>query len=86
MVREIDPNVQLDEEVEDTLFAIADDFIDNVIQGACRMAKHRHVNTIEVKDVQLYLGIFYLTTFRFHFFLIEKWLRLKFTLKVRIHG
>ncbi|GLV43257.1 TBP-associated factor 12 [Carabus blaptoides fortunei] len=55
LVRELDPTVQLDEEVEDTLLSITDDFVENVINGACLMAKHRHVPTVEVKDVQLYL-------------------------------
>lgn len=55
LVREVDPTVQLDEEVEETLLAIADDFIDNVVKGACSIAKHRHVPTIEVRDVQILL-------------------------------
>lgn len=34
---------------------IADDFIENVISSSCEIAKHRHSDTLEVKDVQLYL-------------------------------
>lgn len=55
LVREVDPTIQLDEEVEETLLCIADDFIDNVIKGASLIAKHRRVPTIEVRDVQVLL-------------------------------
>ena len=34
---------------------IADDFIENVVNASCDIAKHRHSDTLEVKDVQLYL-------------------------------
>lgn len=51
--------MQLDEDVEDTIFSIGDDFIDNVIEGACKIAKHRHGNSIEVRDIQLYLGSYF---------------------------
>lgn len=55
LVNEIDPREQLDEEVEDLLLNIADDFIDNVVTNACNLAKHRGAKTLEVKDVQLIL-------------------------------
>lgn len=56
LVREIDSTVQLDEEVEDTLLQMTDDFVDQVMNGAVMLAKHRHsTNSIEVKDVELYL-------------------------------
>lgn len=55
LVNEIDPREQLDEEVEDLLLNIADDFIDNVVTNACKLAKHRGAKTLEVKDVQLIL-------------------------------
>lgn len=55
LVNEIDPREQLDEEVEDLLLNIADDFVDNVVTNACKLAKHRGSKTLEVKDVQLIL-------------------------------
>ncbi|XP_014260399.1 transcription initiation factor TFIID subunit 12 isoform X2 [Cimex lectularius] len=55
LVREVDPNEQLDEEVEDVLLQMADDFVESAISAACLLAKHRKSNTIEVKDLQLHL-------------------------------
>jgi len=55
LVKEVDPLEQLDEEVEEMMMQIADDFIDNVVTAACQIARHRKANTVEVKDVQLHL-------------------------------
>lgn len=55
LVREIDPTEQLDEDVEELLLQIADDFVENAVNSACLFAKHRKVSKVEVKDVQLYL-------------------------------
>ncbi|XP_033117085.1 transcription initiation factor TFIID subunit 12-like [Anneissia japonica] len=55
LVREVDPNEQLDDDVEEMLLQIADDFIETVVTSSCQLAKHRKSNTLEVKDVQLYL-------------------------------
>lgn len=54
-MREIDPSEQLDEDVEDLLLQIADDFVENTINAACMFARHRNTARVEVKDVQLYL-------------------------------
>ncbi|GBP16157.1 Transcription initiation factor TFIID subunit 12 [Eumeta japonica] len=55
LAREVDPTVQLDEDVEDVLLQLADDFIDNNLNAACLLAKHRHASTVELKDLQLHL-------------------------------
>ena len=52
----MDPNEQLDEEVEELLLQLADDFIESTVSTACQLAKHRKAATVDVKDVQLYLG------------------------------
>ena len=56
LVKEVDPNEVLDEDVEDMLLHIADDFLEQTVVAACQMAKHRRATNIEVKDVQLVLG------------------------------
>ena len=54
-MKEVDPTEQLDEDVEDLLLQVADDFIENVINTSCQLAKHRKSNVLEVKDVQFNL-------------------------------
>lgn len=55
LVKEIDPTEQLDEEVEELLLQIAEEFVETTVNAACSLAKHRKVPKMEVKDVQLYL-------------------------------
>merc|ERR1712126_358562 len=55
LVKEVDPHEQLDEDVEDLLLHIADDFIEQTVTASCSLAKHRRAPAVEVKDVQLVL-------------------------------
>lgn len=55
LLHEIDPREQMDDDVEDLLLQIADDFIESVVTASCQIAKHRKSNTLEVRDVQLHL-------------------------------
>ncbi|XP_023321741.1 transcription initiation factor TFIID subunit 12 [Eurytemora carolleeae] len=55
LVKEVDPSEQLDEDVEEVLLQIADDFIEQTVTQACALAKHRKANTIDVRDVQMVL-------------------------------
>lgn len=58
LVKEVDPNEQLEEDVEDLMLELSDDFVDELVRAACVFAKHRKSTIVEVKDVQLYLGNF----------------------------
>ena len=53
LTKEVDPQEVLDEDVENLLLHIADDFIEKTIISACGLAKHRKANTINVSDVQV---------------------------------
>jgi transcription initiation factor TFIID subunit 12 len=57
LVREVDPNEQLDEEVEELLLQIADDFIESTVNASCQLAKHRQATALDVTDVQMHLGV-----------------------------
>jgi transcription initiation factor TFIID subunit 12 len=39
------------------LVQIAEEFVDSTLLASCQNAKHRKSNTVETKDVQLYLGM-----------------------------
>jgi transcription initiation factor TFIID subunit 12 len=53
LVNEVDPGEKLDEDVEDVLLQIADDFIEHTVSQACALAKHRKAANIDVRDVQV---------------------------------
>ncbi|KAG8177881.1 hypothetical protein JTE90_004275 [Oedothorax gibbosus] len=55
LVREVDSNVQTDEETDELLLQLAEEFIDDVVSTSCSLAKHRKSSSLEVKDVQLSL-------------------------------
>ena len=52
----MDPHEQLDEDVEDALLHIADDFLEQSVSAAAHLAKHRKANAIDARDVQVVLG------------------------------
>lgn len=56
LVRETDSTLNLEEEVEEIILGYVDEFVDRCLNGAALIAKNRHVNTIEVKDVQQFLN------------------------------
>ncbi|QRV76653.1 Transcription initiation factor TFIID subunit A [Ceratobasidium sp. AG-Ba] len=55
LVYGFEPDVKVEPEAEQFLLQAADDFIESVTQFACRVAKHRGSDTLEVKDLQLHL-------------------------------
>lgn len=55
LIASIDPSVEVEPEVEDFLLEMADEFVDSVTHFACRVAKHRGSDTLDVKDLQLHL-------------------------------
>jgi histone H3/H4 len=56
LVKEVDPHETLEEDVKDALLQLTDEFVDKVLNDACRLAKHRDSDKLEAKDVQLVLG------------------------------
>ncbi|PVV03816.1 hypothetical protein BB560_001702 [Smittium megazygosporum] len=55
LVAEISPNERIEPDVENLLCDIADEFVESVVDFACKLAKHRKSNTLEAKDIQLHL-------------------------------
>ena len=56
MLDELAPDEKFDTEVEEMLIDIAHNFIDNVAIGSSLIANHRNSPTLELSDVQQYLG------------------------------
>ncbi|EDW38028.1 GL12259 [Drosophila persimilis] len=54
LVKEVDTTTQLDEDVEELLLQIIDDFVEDTVKSTSAFAKHRKSNKIEVRDVQLH--------------------------------
>jgi len=56
LAKSVDPTLELEEEAQQVLQDIAEDFVENVAAFACELVKHREGNTLEAKDLQLALG------------------------------
>ena len=54
-VDEGDGKTTIDGNVEELLLDLADEFIHSVTSFACRLAKHRKVDSVEARDIQLHL-------------------------------
>lgn len=50
-----DGKTTVDGDVEELLLDLADEFVSSVTTFACRLAKHRKTDTVDVRDVQLHL-------------------------------
>jgi transcription initiation factor TFIID subunit 12 len=55
IVQQVSPGERVDPEVEEVLLEIAEDFVDNVTNWACQLAKHRKSQTLETQDLRLHL-------------------------------
>lgn len=50
-----DVKTSVDNDVEDLFMDLADEFVTNVMEFSCSLAKHRKLDKVDVKDVQLHL-------------------------------
>lgn len=55
LLAEVAPGERLDESVVELLQDHVDDFVENVVEFSCKMAKHRQSSVLEARDVRLYL-------------------------------
>ncbi|KAG0638839.1 hypothetical protein HOY80DRAFT_1022911 [Tuber brumale] len=55
LVKQIDPEERLDPDVEEAVLELVDEFIDSIATSACKMAKLRGSDTLDLKDVQIIL-------------------------------
>ncbi|KAL7268275.1 Transcription initiation factor TFIID subunit 12 [Rhizina undulata] len=55
LVKQIDPDEKLDPDVEELVLEFVDEFIDKITTTACKMAKLRGSDTLEIKDIQIIL-------------------------------
>ncbi|KAH8919193.1 hypothetical protein BT69DRAFT_512507 [Atractiella rhizophila] len=55
LLNEIAPGTKLSDEVAEFVYDYIDEWIESVTRGACLLAKHRHSDRLEVRDLQLYL-------------------------------
>ncbi|KAI8592278.1 transcription initiation factor TFIID subunit A-domain-containing protein, partial [Geranomyces variabilis] len=53
IVAQIDPTFKLENDVEEMMLEIADDFITRVATKACKLAKHRKSIRVAVRDARI---------------------------------
>ena len=53
LLAQISPNFELDPVVEEALVEICDEFVENVTEFACDLARHRGGDVVEAQDVEL---------------------------------
>ncbi|CAG9538382.1 unnamed protein product [Cercopithifilaria johnstoni] len=59
LIRQIDPTSILDDPVKTMLTEFVDDFVDQVIERSCKLARHRGSDTLEAADVDFILRRYY---------------------------
>lgn len=55
LLKEVDPNFELEPEAEELVLRMVDDFVDRVTRRAAEYAKHRKSTTLDAVDLQLCL-------------------------------
>ena len=65
IVQQVSPGERVDPEVEEVLLEIAEDFVDNVTNWACQLAKHRKSQTLETQ-VELLSDMLYVAPSRLY--------------------
>jgi len=55
LLRDVDPSFQLENEAEDFILQMAEEFVEQVTRPACDLAKHRKSQELETRDLQLVL-------------------------------
>jgi len=53
LLRDVDPSFQLDNEAEEFILQMAEDFVEQVTRPACDLAKHRKSQELETRDLQV---------------------------------
>ncbi|KAL4002332.1 Transcription initiation factor TFIID subunit A family protein [Acanthocheilonema viteae] len=59
LIRQIDPTSILDDPVKAVLTEFVDDFVDQVIERSCKLARHRGSDTLEAGDIDFILRRYY---------------------------
>eukprot|EP00307_Rebecca_sp_RCC1486_P001317 CAMPEP_0119405862 /NCGR_PEP_ID=MMETSP1335-20130426/414_1 /TAXON_ID=259385 /ORGANISM="Chrysoculter rhomboideus, Strain RCC1486" /LENGTH=110 /DNA_ID=CAMNT_0007429909 /DNA_START=59 /DNA_END=391 /DNA_ORIENTATION=+ len=55
LAKQVDPNVEIDDDVANVLLDLADQFVEEVTVVSCQLAKHRGGDRLEARDLKLCL-------------------------------